>query len=338
MRIYFVVSAPWCTRTSRIFALLLILLVLAGCSANSVTGKKELSLYSTADEVEIEETYYPYAQQAEGGQYKLDPALTEYVASVGQRIADVSDQTLPFEFVILNNSTPNAWTLPGGKIAINRGLLVELENEAELAAVLGHEIVHAAARHGVQKLNRELIVQLILLGVLLAGDDIKHSSYVVGFGGVALHLINQKYSRKKERLADYHGTKYMHAAGYDTIAAVTVQEKFVALAEGNENNWLTGLFASHPPSIERLENNKVALDEFPAGGELGHARYTNRLAYLRARHSAYTRADQARQLLDKSPKNSLHIVAEAIEQEPRESIFMVLRDRRSHARDATVQP
>ena len=87
--------------------------------------------------------------------------------------------------------------MPGGKIAINRGLLVELENEAELAAVLGHEIVHAAARHGVQKLNCELIVQLVLLGVLLAGDDIKHSSYVVGFGGVALHLINQKTATKK---------------------------------------------------------------------------------------------------------------------------------------------
>ena len=130
----------------------------------------------------------------------------------------------------------------------------------------------------------------------------------------------------------------MHATGYDTIAAVTVQEKFVALAEGNENNWLIGLFASHPPSIERLENNKVALDEFPAGGELGRERYKNRLAYLRARHSAYTRADQARKLLDKSPNNALHIVAEAIEQEPRESIFMVSRDRRSHARDATVQP
>ena len=321
VRIYSVASVPQCTKTSRIFTLLLILLALAGCSANPVTGKKELSLYSTADEVEIGETYYPYAQQSEGGQYKLDPALTEYVASVGQRIADVSDRALPFEFVILNNSTPNAWTLPGGKIAINRSLLVELENEAELAAVLGHEIVHAAARHGVQKLNRELIVQLVLLGVLLAGDDIKYSSYVVGFGGVALHLINQKYSREKERLADYYGIKYMHATGYDTIAAVTVQEKFVALAEGNENNWLIGLFTSHPPSIERLENNKVALDEFPAGGELGRDRYKNRLAYLRARHSAYTRADQARKLLDKSPKNALHIVAEAIEQEPHESIF-----------------
>ena len=90
VRIYSVASAPRCTKTSRIFTLLLILLVLAGCSANPVTGKKELSLYSTADEVEIGETYYPYAQQSEGGQYKLAPALTEYVASVGQRIADVA--------------------------------------------------------------------------------------------------------------------------------------------------------------------------------------------------------------------------------------------------------
>ena len=325
VRIYSVASELRCTKTSRIFTLLLILLVLAGCSANPVTGENELSFYSTAAEIEIGEKYYPYAQQAEGGQYKLDSALTEYVASVGQRIAVVSDRILPFKFVILNNSTPNARTLSGGKIAINRGLLVELDNEAELAAVLGHEIVHAAARHGVQELNRELILQLVLLGVLLAGDDTKYSDHVVGLGGVALHLINQKYSREKERLADYHGIKYMHAAGYDTIAAVTVQEKFVALAEGDESNWLTGLFASHPPSIERLENNKVVLDEFPAGGELGLDRYKNRLANLRARHSAYTRADQARQLLDKSPENALQIVAQAIEQEPRESNFYMVQ-------------
>ena len=84
----------------------------------------------------------------QGGAYVVDPELNRYVREVGARLARASDRALPYEFVVLNNSTPNAWALPGGKIAVNRGLLVELDNEAELAAVLGHEIVHAAARHG----------------------------------------------------------------------------------------------------------------------------------------------------------------------------------------------
>ena len=82
------------------------------------------------------------------------PELTTYVNEVGQKLAAVADRKLPYEFVVLNNSVPNAWALPGGKIAVNRGLLTELQNEAELAAVLGHEIVHAAARHGAKAQER----------------------------------------------------------------------------------------------------------------------------------------------------------------------------------------
>ena len=84
----------------------------------------------------------------------IDPELTKYVNEVGQRLAAVSDRKLPYEFVVINNSVPNAWALPGGKIAVHRGLLIELNSEAELAAVLGHEIVHAAARHGAKGMER----------------------------------------------------------------------------------------------------------------------------------------------------------------------------------------
>jgi predicted Zn-dependent protease len=122
--------------------------LLTACTVNPVTGQSELELVSTAQQVRIGEQQYAPAQQMQGGQYKVDPELSAYVQQVGQRLAAQSPADLPYEFVVLNNSVPNAWALPGGKIAINRGLLVELRNEAELAAVLGHEIVHAAARHG----------------------------------------------------------------------------------------------------------------------------------------------------------------------------------------------
>jgi predicted Zn-dependent protease len=121
--------------------------LLAACSTNPVTGEKELMLVGEGTELSIGAQQYAPMRQSEGGDYLMDPALTAYVQQVGNRLAAVSDRELPYEFSVLNNTIPNAWALPGGKIAVNRGLLVQLKSESELAAVLGHEIVHAAARH-----------------------------------------------------------------------------------------------------------------------------------------------------------------------------------------------
>ena len=116
-------------------------LLLSGCAKNPVTGKSELHLISESSEVDLGQRYYEPMQQMQGGPYLTDHELTHYVKHVGKNLANVSDRPhLNYEFVILDNPTPNAWALPGGKIAINRGLLSQLENEAELAAVLSHEI------------------------------------------------------------------------------------------------------------------------------------------------------------------------------------------------------
>ena len=139
----------------QITLLVLFCFITAGCATNPVTGKSELVLMSESAEIAIGTKHYRPNQQAEGGLYLMDPELTSYVNQVGARLAAVSDRPLPYEFVVLNDSIPNAWALPGGKIAINRGLLLALENEAELAAVLGHEIVHAAARHSAK--NRAIV-------------------------------------------------------------------------------------------------------------------------------------------------------------------------------------
>jgi len=304
-----------------VFPIVFLLAFAAGCATNPVTGKNEVMFYSTADEIALGKQHYQATQQAGGGLYTADAALGEYVASVGRRVAAVSDRALPYEFVVVNNASPNAWALPGGKIGVTRGLLLALENEAELAAVIGHEIVHAAAKHGAHAQQRAALFDLVLLGVAHAGRDSEHRDQVVGGATVALQLTGQKYGRDAERTADYHGIKYMHAAGYDTAAAVTLQEKFVALAEGREAGWLDGLFASHPPSTERVANNREALAAFPAGGDLGRARYQERLAYLRARNDAYDQAERARQLLDTEPAAALRDIDAAIKREPRESLF-----------------
>lgn len=128
---------------------------LLACGVNPVTKEREFQFVSQDKEVQIGQQNYSPARQSQGGDYTLDTELTRYVQQVGQRLAAVSDRPdLPYEFVVLNDSVPNAWAMPGGKIAFNRGLLYELHSEAELAAVLGHEIVHAAARHGAKSMER----------------------------------------------------------------------------------------------------------------------------------------------------------------------------------------
>ena len=166
---------------------------LYGCAVNPVTGKNELSIISESQEISIGKENYIPSRQMQGGDYTVNPGLSAYVNEIGQKLAAVSDRELPYEFSVLNNSVPNAWALPGGKIAVNRGLLLELKSEAELAAVLGHEIVHAAARHGAQQMERGMMLQgaLIATGIAVQGSD--YGNLIVGGAQVAAGLIHTKY-------------------------------------------------------------------------------------------------------------------------------------------------
>lgn len=313
-------------RVKPALTLLLAAAVLAGCSKNPVTGEREFAPYSTRDEIDLGKRHYGPLQQAQGGAFRTDPKLAAYVREVGQRVAKVSDRTkLPYEFVVINNSVPNAWALPGGKIGINRGLLLEMENEAELAAVLSHEVVHAAARHGGQALTRNLLFGVAQIAIALSGRKSPYTNYILGGSGLAFQLINRGYSRSAEREADLFGMKYMHRAGYDTRAAVTLQQKFLALSKGRRQDWLTGLFATHPPSKERVKNNRKALRKYPPGGDLGRKRYDVQLAWLRERKPAYAAADKAKTAMTAAPASALPLIEKAIARVPQEAQFHSLK-------------
>ncbi|HKE95406.1 MAG TPA: M48 family metalloprotease [Povalibacter sp.] len=280
--------------------LLLAVAALSACGTNPVTGKKEIQFVSQADEVQMGEKNYSPTRQGEGGDLTVLPELTIYVASVGQKLAAVSDRKLPYEFVVLNNSVPNAWALPGGKIAVNRGLLTELQNESELAAVLGHEIVHAAARHGAKAQERSTMMQVGMqaaqIGAALGGVDAGLANMALQGAGAGMQMIQMKYGRDQELESDHYGMKYMKLAGYDPQGAVTLQETFVRLFESSgakQQSWMEGLFASHPPSVERVERNKKTAAELGPGGEVGAEKYAAALNGLRQMKPAYDKYDQA---------------------------------------------
>jgi predicted Zn-dependent protease len=246
----------------------ILVLVLTGCGVNPVTGKKELQFISEEQEVKMGQQYYAPTQQSEGGDFDELPELTRYVNSVGQKLAGVADRKLPYEFVVLNSSVPNAWALPGGKIAINRGLLTELKNEAELAAVLGHEIVHAAARHGARAQERGTLLQaglvLAQIGAAVSDVDQNATGLLLQGAGVGAQLVQTRYGREQELEADHYGMQYMKRAGYDLTGAVTLQETFVRLAAAGDRkqSWLEGLFASqYVAAVAPLKKLQPAYDK-----------------------------------------------------------------------------
>src|SRR5262245_44094240 len=218
--------------------------LLAACATNPVTGKKDLMLVGEDTELSMGQQQYAPMRQSEGGDYALDPALISYVQRVGNRLAAVSDRKLPYEFTVLNNSVPNAWALPGGKIAVNRGLLTELKSESELAAVLGHEIVHAAAGHTAQQMSKGMLAQGGVLATQLALGNSAYSGMATQGAQMASELVMTKYGRDAELEADKYGMKYMKRAGYDVNGAVSLQETFVRMSGDKESSWFDGLFAS----------------------------------------------------------------------------------------------
>jgi predicted Zn-dependent protease len=316
----------------RVIAALITLAFLTACGVNPVTGKKEIQFVSEAQELQIGEQNYAPTRQGEGGDLTVLPELTTYVNSVGQKLAAVADRKLPYEFVVLNNSVPNAWALPGGKIAINRGLLTELSNEAELAAVLGHEIVHAAARHGAKAQERGTLMQVGMMaaqvGAAMGNVDPNVANLALGGAGAGLQMIQMKYGREQELESDDYGMKYMKLAGYDPSGAVTLQETFVRLSQAGgqkQQNWLEGLFASHPPSQERVDKNKVTAEKLGRGGVLGADTFAAATKQLRQMKPAYDKADQALAAAQKKDFTTAKSLAgEAAKAIPNEGSFQVL--------------
>ena len=315
-------------KISLVILALVVLLSLPACSVNPVTGKKELSWVSESAEIDIGTKQYAFQQQAGGGYYELDPDLTAYVQSVGKKIVPFSSRShLPYEFVVINDSTPNAWALPGGKIAIHRGLLTELQDESELAAVLAHEIVHADARHSAQSQEVGSLISAgqLAANVILAQQGIESESLQQGlaYGG----LYGQtRYGRKRELLADEYGMRYMSEAGYDPVGAINLQKTFVALSAGRRSDFFSELFASHPPSQSRVNANKKTARSLPPAGQRGRDRYQQELAKLRKRQPAYDKIDEAKKAAgEKDYRQAIALADQAIKMEPNEGLFFEIK-------------
>ena len=277
------------------------LLVGAGCAMNPVTGRSGLALYSVpeSEEVTMGRKAFPETMQRMWGEYD-DSALHAYVESVGQRLARVSHRPgLPYSFRVVNESSPNAFALPGGQIAITRGLLVDLESEAQLAAVLGHEIGHVTARHFGQAMQRGTLLNVGLQAVAIASTGSAYSALARQGGQLAATILDSSYSREEERDADRLGVDYMVLAGYNPRGAMELQQYFSKKSGEGDPNWLEGMFRTHPFSVERLRDIQGHINSQYAGklaqpASSADERFAQALAPLRAMRPAFATYDQAR--------------------------------------------
>jgi predicted Zn-dependent protease len=279
-------------------------LAVYACAVNPVTGKSELALVSFTPEEEVAlgaKAYGPAVQQ-QGGFYR-DKALEAYVQGVGMRLARVSHRpNLNYRYRVLNSSVPNAFALPGGFIVINRGLLVGLKSEAEMAAVLGHETGHVTAKHSLAGYQRALATNVLLAGVSIAAGG---TTGVMELSGITASLVNNGFSREQEREADWLGIDYMVKAGYSPEGAVRLQEYFYSELEGGKNPlFVEGLFRTHPFSRERLENARAHIARrYPntvknPNFTFNETIFLQKTAQLRKVQKAYDLADEGNKMLE----------------------------------------
>ena len=233
-----------------------LLSLIISCSVNPVTGERDFVLMSEDAELEMGRKYYSQILQSQA--LYQDPKIQSYVQSIGDSLAELSHRSdLIYRFTVLDSPDVNAFALPGGYIFINRGLMVYLSSEEELAAVLGHEIGHVTARHSVRQISQAQVLSIISYAVAreagsAAGDlaNIASGALVAGYG------------RDMELQADSLGAEYMAKQGYsalgmiDTISVLKEHELYsteVSKRRGSNQQTYHGIFASHPSNDSRLK-------------------------------------------------------------------------------------
>lgn len=240
--------------------LLTFFLLIVACSKAPVTGRSQLILISESQEIQLGLTAYDQVLSSE----KLS-SNQEYVSAVkrvGNKIAPFTEKNYNWRFNVIESSQVNAWCLPGGKIAFYEGILDIMENEGQIAAVMGHEIAHATARHGGERISLGILTQVgaIALQIALREEDpaIQYAVFQAYIPAVSIGAI-LPFSRKQEYEADRMGMVYMARAGYDPQEAINLWKIMLEVNKGKERppQWLS----THPITENRIKELEEFLPE-----------------------------------------------------------------------------
>jgi predicted Zn-dependent protease len=248
---------------------------IAACAVNPVSGKKEISLMSEAQEIQLGAQSDPQIV-AQFGLYE-DSELQSFINTKGQQMADISHRpNLKWTFRIVDSPVVNAFAVPGGYVYFTRGIMAHFNNEAEFAGVLGHEIGHVTARHSAEQYTKSTLGQILLIGGLIVSKELRAFA---NEAQTAMGLLFLKYSRDNESESDALGAEYSTKVGYDAREMADFFKTLKALNEeaGAE---IPTFFSTHPDPADRYNKVKEHAAEWQA--KIPKDKYTiNRESYLK---------------------------------------------------------
>ncbi len=255
-------------------AVCLAALPLGSCATNPATGESQLSLIGQGQEIQMGQQGAAQVRQTIG--VYQDPGLEAYVQQVGLSLARVSERPdLPWSYQVADEPVVNAFALPGGFIFVTRGILPYLDNEAQLAIIMGHETGHVTARHSVQQISRQELAQL---GLGLGAIFVKPIRQFGGLLSGGLQVLFLKYSRDDEQQADALGIRYAVKDGYDPNQAIGVFEMLDRQEQAAGGSGVPSWLATHPAPQNRIQDIRQQIDTLPASERSGKV---DRDAYLK---------------------------------------------------------
>ena len=228
--------------------------MVTGCAVNPVTGENQLMMVSRETEIAMDRQQSPHQFSSDYGTLQ-NKSINDYIAGVGKRLASGTHRPdMPYSFRCVNATYVNAYAFPGGSIAVTRGILLKLSNEAELASLLGHELGHVNARHSAEQMSKASLSSLLIGGVsaVIGAKNSQLGDLARQIGMVGQGALLARYSRDNEREADALGNQYMTAGGYSTDGFVGLMALLNRMNEGHAAA-AEMLFATHPMSSERYE-------------------------------------------------------------------------------------
>lgn len=245
-------------------SILLLAAMLGACVAVPETGRQQLLLISSSEEIQLGLTEFEKIKK--DTPISRDAAATALVRKVGQRIAAVA--SLPnaqWEFVLFDEpKTPNAFCLPGGKVGVSSGILPITRDEAGLATVIGHEVAHAVARHGGERISQGLMLQLggQALSAAAHRQPAATQNLILGAYGIGAQVgVMLPHSREQELEADRIGLIYMARAGYDPREAVAFWQRFQAYNAQHGGGKTVAFLSTHPLDDVRIERIRALLPQ-----------------------------------------------------------------------------
>ncbi len=274
-----------------------------GCAIDPITGQKQLMFMSRDQEISIDRQQSPFQFSSDYG-VTQDGQLNRYVSEVGRSMLPrVHRPDMPYNFQVVNATYINAYAFPGGSIAVTRGILLSLDNEAELASLLGHELGHVNARHSAEQQSKGQLSSILVAGLSAAVETqgAGLGDWAQKLGGLGQGLFLSKYSRDNEREADALGHQYMAQSGYNSQGFTGLMEMLNELNKTKTNS-AQMLFATHPMSRERLDSardrdNGIYRDTHTR--RLQRDRYMDHTANLRSQKAMIVKLQQADKFLAK---------------------------------------